>query len=294
MGILNDEVLQTDSKGAKLCIGNAKNFIQILANPSPSDKRFTEEIVAILNKPIDDALGCGKVDSEKMWSGFHKLWSSEEYSTKWRSYLSSNNSLVTKSLFYQHVTIELFEQLLCDKLQDNNESTNSSIDVSISHEEENAIRYMGGYVIRKLNKKQYSVDCLIEKNKDSIAETSSTEWVNLIDRGGLVHVTEQCHQLFLSIEYITRHHMSIANLKSMDEDFCRHLENMIVTDDDVLFNWTMTGAENEEVLNEIIKLWLNIRGFSFAKSIMEKYKQESKKCTGKSKGLRTKLFTDQL
>jgi len=52
MGILNDEVLQTDSEGAKLCIGNAKNFIQIFANPPPSDTRFTEEIVAILNKPI--------------------------------------------------------------------------------------------------------------------------------------------------------------------------------------------------------------------------------------------------
>ena len=88
--------------------------------------------------------------------------------------------------------------------------------------------------------------------------------------------------------------MSIANVKSMDEDFRRRLENMIVTDDDVLFNWTMTGAENEEVLVEIIKLWLDIRGFSFAKSVMEKYKQETKKSTGKSKSLRTKLFTDQL
>ena len=88
--------------------------------------------------------------------------------------------------------------------------------------------------------------------------------------------------------------MSIANVKSMDEDFRRHLENMIVTDDEVLFNWTMTGAENEEVLVEIIKLWLDIQGFSFAKSVMEKYKQETKKSTRKSKSLRTKLFTDQL
>ena len=79
-----------------------------------------------------------------------------------------------------------------------------------------------------------------------------------------------------------------------DEDFRKHLERMLYTDDDVLFNWTMTGSDDENLLQQIIKLWVTIRGFSFAKSIMEKYKQESKKFTEKSKGLHTKLFTDQL
>ena len=122
---------------------------------------------------------------------------------------------------------------------------------------------------------------------------------NGVSKSVPIHNRQACYRsvfetYFISIEYVTRHHMSIANVKSMDEDFRRRLENMIVTDDDVLFNWTMTGAENEEVLVEIIKLWLDIRGFSFAKSVMEKYKQETKKSTGKSKSLRTKLFTDQL
>lgn len=72
---------------------------------------------------------------------------------------------------------------------------------------------------------------------------------------------------------------------------------MLSNDDDVLFNWTMiTGGEteNEEVLHEIIKLWITTRGFSFANSIMEKYRGESKKRTAKSKGLRTRLFTDKV
>ena len=110
----------------------------------------------------------------------------------------------------------------------------------------------------------------------------------------MVHVTEECHQLFLSIELITRHHIYIANVHSMDEEFREHLLNMIIIDDDALFNWTMTGAEDEEVLNVIIKLWITIRGNSFAKSVMEIYKKKSKKVTSKSKGLRTTLFTDQL
>ena len=38
----------------------------------------------------------------------------------------------------------------------------------------------------------------------------------------------------------------------------------------------MTGAEDEEVFNEMVKLWITIRGHSFAKSVMEKYKKKAK------------------
>lgn len=71
-------------------------------------------------------------------------------------------------------------------------------------------------------------------------------------------MTEECHQLFVSIELITRHHIHIGNVQSMNEQFQEHLFNMITVDDDVLFNYTMTGAENEEVFKEIVKLRITI------------------------------------
>ena len=37
--------------------------------------------------------------------------------------------------------------------------------------------------------------------------------------------------------------------------------------------------------------WVTIQGFSFAKNLMEMYKQSEKKSTGKEKSLRGKLFT---
>ena len=49
----------------------------------------------------------------------------------------------------------------------------------------------------------------------------------------------------------------------MDDSFGQHLENMITSDSDVLFCWTMiTGEEslNENVLYELIKLWVMISG----------------------------------
>ena len=74
---------------------------------------------------------------------------------------------------------------------------------------------------------------------------------------------------------------------------------MVNTDDVALFNWTLITSnemhmEKDYVLLEITKLWITIRGFSFAKSFMEKYISESKKRTAKCKGLRTKLFIDKV
>lgn len=66
---------------------------------------------------------------------------------------------------------------------------------------------MSGYVLHKPKKKRHALDGLIQKDQEYITETSSNEWIKLIDRGGLVHVTEECHQLFVSIELITRHHI---------------------------------------------------------------------------------------
>jgi len=75
------------------------------------------------------------------------------------------------------------------------------------------------------------------------------------------------------------------------------MEKILMHNDDVLFDWLMiTGDEEEhkDVLLQIVKQWITIRANSFAKHILETYKQEAKKSTDKSRGLRTKLFTDEL
>ena len=261
-------------KGPSGTIG--KVLVELLASPSLNDTTFIEDITGTSKDPIGKIRI--KVDSEKMWTEFHKLRSTDAYSEKWREYLSSNNCQPSPA-FYQHITMELFEQILLEELQklQNEMCPEADRDEdSITHDEENAIRYMAGYVLHKLKKKQYTVDDLIQKDREYITETSSNEWIKLIDRGGLVHITEECHQLFVSIELITCHHIHIANVQSMDEQFREHLFNMITVDDDVLFNWTMTGAEDEEVFNEMMKLWITIRGHSFAKSIIKTHGSESR------------------
>jgi len=67
---------------------------------------------------------------------------------------------------------------------------------------------MSGYVVRKLQAsgKYGSVEFLAVKDPDVVdgADHESTDWIKLIDHGGLVHVTDECYQLFISIEYAIR------------------------------------------------------------------------------------------
>ena len=72
------------------------------------------------------------------------------------------------------------------------------------------------------------------------------------------------------------------------------LTRSITTNEEVLFHWEMACANCEEEESKtlfamVVDLWVTMRGFAYASSWMELYKQTSKKAVQKSKGLRRKL-----
>ena len=61
---------------------------------------------------------------------------------------------------------------------------------------------------------------------------------------------------------------------------------MVTDDDDVQFSWTIVEASMEDdtvdqAFEMIVNVYITIRGFSFAASILEMYKQGMKKGTQK-------------
>ena len=132
---------------------------------------------------------------------------------------------------------------------------------------------------------------------DEDDETSFTsDWVKAVDRGGLVHVSKNTFLLFQRMETIIRSMYNCETMEAITEGVKQRLYDTVVADDDVNFYWSLLTVEIEDaegavLLKMIIDLFSTIRGFSFAKSVMEMYKQEHKKCTQKSKFLRKKLPT---
>lgn len=125
-------------------------------------------------------------------------------------------SKYNEPLFYYHLTLALFDQILSDKFKDDTRSSETSA-IEFTYKEENPIRYMGGYVIRKLREKK-DLDGFFEDSDKEYLHFHSTDSINAIDCGGLMQITDSCFQLFLAIETVTRQEMK-AMAAVMDDSF---------------------------------------------------------------------------
>ncbi len=76
-------------------------------------------------------------------------------------------------------------------------------------DEENALRYVAGYVCRKVQKKieksshNYKDEMallMIEFYGDELDDDATEEWTNQIDRGGLWHINNDMYLVFVIIE----------------------------------------------------------------------------------------------
>ena len=87
----------------------------------------------------------------------------------------------------------------------------------MSFEAQNALRFIAGYVLRKLYKniqessnpeKEGMASCIKEMIGSCSDEDDSDAWLKTIDRGGLWHVNQEVYALFKLIEEYFRHRFS--------------------------------------------------------------------------------------
>ena len=104
------------------------------------------------------------------------------------------------------------------------------------------------------------------------------------------------YSLFLSIEEETRE--CLKTLLNPTSKCKEEIIKVITTSENVLFYWLIATADfeiddnevHELLLQMIVELYVTMRGFSYASSWMEKFKQSTKKSTQQSKSLRRDLY----
>ena len=185
----------------------------------------------------------------------------------------------------------------------------------LSDNDLNALRYVAGYVPWKLrqkfkkalckhpNRKAFLV-CLEKMSEDSEEEDDDSymeytkKWIRTIDRGGLFRVNDEVYLFFHEIERMVRKFVvKLVNQSTQQEK--QEIVDEIVSDDDIQFHWSVISVDldhhvGEQLLQEIVQLWLTIRGFSTAGAFVEQYKQITKKSTKKSTSLRKGLKRKKL
>lgn len=103
--------MQINSEKTVKYLSYATKISSSLGSTSTSvgDKHFAEWLVSNLRKPIGDP-PCKK----DLWSGFHQIRSTPEFSATWREYLKKYD-LENEPAFCQHVSFKIFEELINKK-----------------------------------------------------------------------------------------------------------------------------------------------------------------------------------
>ena len=257
----------------------------------------------LLSRPISDTLKlcCSQsAKRERIWKVFH-LARSSTVEELWKAFLSKLSiGDLHDNLFFQLVVDHVFEELL--KTEFHQTCTPTTPKKSLTRDEQNIVRYAGGYVAQRLlskykkedsEKAAFFVECLshmaLDGNESSLMEYTQ-EWTKKINRGGLFELSDNTFQLFQAIELALFHRL-VSQLHEEDSDKMTIIKS-VAEDEDVLFYWSMNSVDIEEeshsaeLLSNIISLWLTIRGFSVASTWMEKYKQQKplKQSTASEKG----------
>ena len=99
---------------------------------------------------------------------------------------------------------------------------------------------------------------------------------------------------FLAIEVELRQYMNLENMAGKMNK--RSMEDAVMASEDVRFKWWLLSEDFDEdiggkLLRSIVEFYVQIRGYSFTASFLERYKQSSHKLLQKSKPLRTKLIS---
>ena len=207
-------------------------------------------------------------------------------------------------IFYQNVTESVFKSILQLEFPITTREVTADKMKDLTYIEKNAVRYAAGYIPRLLfktikkstnPKKSIFLLCLDDMLQDytDIDTDDSQEWTELVDRGGLKHVSSEMYMVIVSMELELQKHLQ-ENV--VQPHFREEIAKHIIESEEVLFYWSILSApwEDEDVEKELLSmvsnLWVTIRGFSYASAWIEKFKNKSKKTTQKSKGIRKTLL----
>ena len=171
--------------------------------------KFSKDLIQDLERALVNPNG-KLLQRDKVWETYFYIRSQETFSNRWTTFLCGANSPIGAPVLYQHLTDIIFKELLREKYSVSANDSERAGPV-ITLDEANVLRYVAGYVCRHLRKKIEASNRPLKedmvlylmtmvKDKSEASSGPCEEWTNLVDRGGLWHVQENTHSLFLCLE----------------------------------------------------------------------------------------------
>ena len=290
-GALSDEGFKIDTPVATQALHSATLLFKWCSRPENTEivSTFATSLINDLSSALEQD-NCKNMTTkrERVWGRYHDIRTSEHFKSTWCSFIQASIGCSSNPILYQYITDQIFRGIIIQVTGASSiKSCHYDHQLDLTYEEKNALRYVGGYVCKKLQKKfQSTIKYLITDESDESDVGESSEWMTMIDRGGLVHIKEPTYKLFEAIEMAVRCKLKTDHQK-LD---ILMLKSCILNNDDVLDCWRSLGVDEDisepSLLEQMSDLWIKIRGFSYASSFMELYKQHTKKSLQRAKPLR--------
>ena len=86
-----------------MCVMYAQKIVALFEQPSDNELEFLKWLESTLTEMI------GSYPENKVWQNFHQLRCTDHFKEQWEQYLENSN-LCKEPIFYQHVTLKLFEE----------------------------------------------------------------------------------------------------------------------------------------------------------------------------------------
>ena len=175
---------------------------------------------------------------EVMWSSFHQLTTSEEFVKNWERFLTDSISASPNPIFYQYVTECILNAKIKTMFSITAHSVNDQLG-TLSYQEKNALRYAAGYIPRAICKmigkssnpaKQRLILCLDDMLQTGAEGQELEDWIKLVDRGGLNHVSDAMYMSMVSMELEVQRQGSTVGSK-----YKAKLTKCLLESDDVQF-----------------------------------------------------------
>eukprot|EP00731_Ephydatia_muelleri_P034934 Em0087g3a len=291
--VLIDDGFKIQTPSSRSAVEDARKLLHWFSLPDSKDVicEFSERLVSDVDKCFNPPKkvkksGCMlQRKREVMWSSFHQLTTSEEFVKNWEKFLTDSINAFPHPIFYQYVTECILKAKIKIIFPISAHSVNDQLG-TLSYQQKNALRYAAGYLPRAIRKKigkssnpakQQLILCLDDMLLTDAEDHESEDWIRLVDRGGLNHVSNAMYMAIVSMELEVQ--KQLQQDSTLGSKLKAKLTKCLLESDDVLFFWSIVAAPWEdgadiemELLKIVIDMWLTIRGFSYASDWLEKFK----------------------
>lgn len=214
----------------------------------------------------------------------------------------------------------VFQKLLKYRTEVKFPNKSENLDLSLNKEEDATIRYVAGFIVVSIRNvlgstktsEGKAVAQILDywRSKDSYEENDtlleySKKWVNIVNRGGLHHVSDDFFKFIRAIELVARQILNKNLFKNYKgENLRKLLIEKFKESEQIDAGWSNITRHiankklKEKLLKKIFSKWVNIRATSFIKCWIQvlKRKSKSKQSKASEKGqpsLRKSLATNK-